>query len=175
MGFIRDLVSGKEKTARADALTGDINKAGKSGLKYLTAGAAALNSVYSQDPSAMVQNQIARENQVARTAAEDAGRRTSQLISQRGIQNSSIGIGQEVNNRRNLMQTIGMNTASGVQRLREALIENAQGRIAAGNAAIAPKFQAAGSGLQMQNVKYRTGGYGDLIKAGAQMYASGGA
>lgn len=172
MGYIRDLVSGKEKKIRADPLAGDVNETGKSGLASLRAGADRLNSVYSQDPTQVVGSQIAQENRFLRSAADDATNRTRQLIAQRGIGNSSIGLGQEVNTRQNLMDRLSQNSASGISRLRDMQIENGQGQLAAGSALFAPK--AAQGPMQMSDTKYRTGGYGELIVAGGKAYASGG-
>jgi hypothetical protein len=171
MGAISDVVHGKEKTIQADPLAGAINSAGRSGLSYLQSGGTRLNQIYKQSPTQLVKTQIGLENAVARDAAEDATRRTRSLIAQRGMGNSSIGLGQEVNQKRSLMERLGLNNASEVGRIRDASIENAQGQMSAGQALLAPKFNAASSGLQMTPTTYRTGGYGQLLMEGGKAYA----
>lgn len=173
MGFINDVVNGKEKKIRKDPLSGQINQAGQTGLSLLTGGADKLSNIYNQDPTQLVETQIGMENKFARGAADDVTRRTRDLITQRGIASSSIGLGQEVNQRKSLMDKLAMNKASGIERLRNAQIENAQGLMDTGNNLYNIK---AAQGIQMNDQKYRTGGYGQLIaggmQAGAQMYAA---
>lgn len=169
MGFIRDTLMGKEKKIKADPLAGGINAAATSGLAGLQAGANNLNSIYSQDPSQVVDSQIANENRFARVAADDATRRTRDLIAQRGLGSSSIGLGQEVNTQQSMMDKMSANSASGIARLRDMKIENGMGQINASNALLAPKL--AQGPVQMQDQKYRTGGYGELLVQGAGIAA----
>lgn len=168
MGAISDVVFGKEKKYKADALAGDINASAKTGFGYLNAGGAQLNKVYSQDPTDVITAQVGMENKMMRGATDDAVRRTRQLITQRGLGSSSIGLGQEINQAKQLNDKLAMNNASGISRLRDMSIENGQGLMNAGNAMAAPKMS---QGVQMQDQKQRTGGYGELIvgaaKAGA--------
>lgn len=171
---LSDLLKGKENTIAADPLAGTINKAGGAGLGYMRSGGASLNHLYSQDPTQLVKTQIGMENAVARDAAEDATRRTRSLIAQRGMGNSSIGLGQEVNQRRTLMERLGLNNASTTGRIRDMSIENAQGKMSTGQSLLAPKFQAAQAGLQMTPTKYRTGGLAPLIGAAVGGYYGGG-
>jgi hypothetical protein len=173
MGFISDTLFGTEKKYKADPLAGDINSAAKAGLGYAKAGGAALNNVYSQDPSAVVQSQIGMENKLARGASDDAIRRTRQLITQRGIGNSSIGLGQEVNQNKMLYDKVAANNASGISRLRDMQIENGQGQMNAGSGLF--QLKSSQGPIQMQDIKQRTGGYGELLVAGGKAYASSGA
>lgn len=166
MGFLNDIVNGSEKKIKADPLAKDINANAKTGMGYLTSGADKLNSVYSQDPAQLVNNQIGMENKMMRGATDDAARRTRALLAQRGLGSSSIGIGQEVQANKQLNDKLAMNNASGIARLRDAQIENAQGQMTAGQGLFALK-QAQGP-VQMTDTKYRTGGYGQLIGAGLQ-------
>jgi hypothetical protein len=169
MGAIRDVVFGKEKKMKADPLAGDINAAAKSGIGFLRQGADRLNNIYSQDPTQVVNAQIGMENKVARSAADDATRRTQSLIAQRGLGNSSIGLGAEVNQRKSLLDRIAMNNASGISRIRDMGIENGQGQVNAGNSLF--NLRASQGPIQLQDQKYRTGGYGQLIVEGGKMYA----
>lgn len=174
MGFFSDLINGKQKTQKADPLAGDINNVGKSGLNDIRSGADRLRGVYSQDPSNVVNSQIGIENKLLRGAADDASRRTRELIAQRGLGNSSIGLGEQVQQERQLNDKLALNTASGVERLRNMQLENAQGLMQAGQGQFNIK-QSQGP-IQMQDLNYRTGGYGQLIGAlsqGAGAYFGG--
>jgi hypothetical protein len=166
-----DLLKGKEKKISADPLAADINAAGKSGIGMIQDGANSLNSIYSQDPTSLINKQIGMENAVARNAADDATRRTRQLIAQRGMGGSSIGLGQEVNQKRSLMETLGLNSASREGRIRDMSIGNAQGRVNAGNSLW--NLKASQGPIQMTDVKYRTGGLAGLIGAGVGGYLGG--
>lgn len=173
MGFLSDLVHGKEKKYKADPLAGDINDAGKAGLTQLRAGGEKLSSIYNQDPSQVIDSQIGIENKLMRSSADDLNRRTNQLLAQRGLSGSSIGLGQQVNQQKLLSDKLALNKASGFQRLRDMSIENGQGLLNTGNALAAPKLA---SGVQMTDLKTRTGGYASLIAGGlsaaGQYYAN---
>lgn len=161
MGFLSDIVNGKEKKSKADALAKDINAAGKTGLSMMTTGADSLNQNFYNNPTNYVDNQIQTENKLLRTASNDAVRRTRQLIAQRGMKNSSIGLGEEINQEKTLNDRIALNNASGMERLKGVLNEQMQ----TGNNLYNLKAQ---QGIQMNDQKYRTGGYGQLIAAGIQ-------
>jgi hypothetical protein len=164
MGFLSDVVNGKEKKYAADPLANDINATGKTGLGYLTSGAERLNNFYNQDPSQVVNNQIGIENKLMRGATDDAARRTRSLLTQRGMTGSSIGLGQEVNQAKQLNDKLALNNASGISRLRDMQLQNAQGQMNVGNGLWQVK-QAQGP-VQMQDQYQRTGGFGQLIGAG---------
>lgn len=170
MGWLSDVTNGKEKTVKKDALAGEINAAGATGLGTLRDGAARATSIYSQDPTQIVRNQIGMENKVARTAADDATRRTRELIAQRGMGTSSIGLGAQVNERKSLMDRIGMNNAGYAGRLRDMQLQNAEGLMETGNNLYGLKAQ---QGIQMTSQKYRTGGYANLIAPALQGFMSG--
>lgn len=171
MGFLNDIVNGSEKKIKADPLAKDVNATAKTGLGYLTSGGARLNDIYNQDPSQVVNSQIGIENKLMRGAADDATRRTHSLLAQRGMGNSSIGLGQEINQRKSLNDQLALNNASGFARIRDMGIQNAQGQMNTGGALYAPK---AGQGpMQMTDTTYRTGGYGQLM--GAAIGAAGAA
>lgn len=163
MGFLSDVVNGKEKTIKADTLAAPMNAAGQQGIGYLQGGGTKLNDIYNQDPTKLVNSQIGMENKLMRGATDDAVRRTRALVAQRGMSGSSIGLGTEVNQAKQLNDKLAMNNASGIARIREAGIQNGQGLMNAGNGLLAPKLS---QGVQMQNQTYRTGGFGQLIGAG---------
>jgi hypothetical protein len=167
----KNLLKGKEQVNRKDALANDINASAKTGMGYMNSGASSLNALYNEDPSQIVNSQIGMENKLARGAADDATRRTQQLIAQRGMGTSSIGLGQEVNNRKNLMDRLSMNTASGISRLRDMRLSNAQGQMNVGQALYGLKTQQGP--IQMQTTKYRTGGLAGLAGAAIGGYMGG--
>jgi hypothetical protein len=163
-----NFLKGKVVKQKADPLAGDINAAGKSGIGYLTAGANRLNSAYNEDPSQVVNTQIGIENKLARAAASDATRRTQGLIAQRGLGSSSIGLGAEMGQRKSLMDTLAINNASGVSRIRDMQIQNGQGQIDAGNSLW--NIKASQGPVQMQTTKSRQGGMAALIGGAAGAY-----
>jgi hypothetical protein len=169
---LSDLLKGKEKTYHKDPLANDINAAGKQGLGYLKQGGENLSAVYNEDPSGVVNSQIAQENRMMRGAAQDAINRTRQLVAQRGMSNSSIGLGQEVNQQRQLSNQLGMNQASGIQRLRDMKIENGQGLMNTGTGLFQTKIQG-NQNLQMQDIKRRQGGLAPLVGAAIGGYLGG--
>lgn len=159
MGFLSDIVNGKEKKYKADPLAVDINAAGKSGLSMLQSGANELNEQIYSNPNSYVNNQIDVENKLLRSATDDATRRTRQMIAQRGMGSSSIGLGQEMNQARTLNDRLALNNASGMERLKGVLNDKMQ----TGNQLYGIK---AGQGIQMQDQTQRVGGYGQLLAAG---------
>lgn len=161
MGFLNDFVNGKEKKVKADVLAGDINAAGKAGLGMMSAGGEGINKLYS-NPENFVGNQIDLENNAIRTAANDAGQRTRQLIAQRGMGTSSIGLGAEVNQAKQLNEKLALNNASGMNRLKGVYDDQMQ------TGANLFNVKASQGPIQMQDQKYRSGGYGQLLAAGIQ-------
>ena len=159
MGFLNDIVNGKEKKIKADPLAKDINAAGKSGIGMMNSAAGGLNKFY-ENPDNFVNNQIDVENNAIRSASQDALRRTKSLIAQRGMGMSSLGLGQEVNAERDLTEKLAMNKASGMDRLKGLYNE----QMNTGNQLYGAK--AAQGPVQMTDTTYRTGGYGQLIGAG---------
>jgi hypothetical protein len=160
MGFLSDLIHGKEKTYKADPLAGDLNSAAKSGMGMLSGGANSLNEKFYKNPDNYIDNQIGMENNLLRNASQDATRRTRQLIAQRGMGSSSIGLGQEVNQARGLNERLAMNNASGMERLRGLLGD----QMKTGQQLMAPRM--AQGPVQMNDITARSGGYGQLIGAG---------
>jgi hypothetical protein len=167
--------SGKDKTYKADPFAADINAAAKEGMDGARSGFKALSGVYDQDPSQVVNSQIGIENKMLRGASQDAMMRTRELLAQRGMGSSSIGLGQQVNQERSLAEKLGLNQASGFSRLRDMQIENAQGKMNAGNQLMTPKLS---QGVQMTDIKQKSGGLAGLVNMGAQAaaayYGSGG-
>lgn len=172
MGFADSLLKGKEKKYKADPLAKDINAAGKQGLTNMREAGTNLAGIYKQDPSGVVNSQIAMENRLMRGAADDAINRTRQLVAQRGMANSSVGLGTEVNQARQLNDKLALNNASAIGRLRDMSIENGQGLMNTGNALFQTKIQGQ-QNLQMQDIKKRQGGLAGLVGAGIGAYYGG--
>jgi hypothetical protein len=167
MGMFDSFLKGKEKTYKADPLAKDFNSSAQSGMGMLNAGANSLNEKFYKNPDNYIDNQIGMENNLLRNAAQDATRRTRQLIAQRGMGSSSIGLGQEVNQSRNLNEKLAMNNASGMERLRGLLGD----QMKTGQQLMAPKM--AQGPIQMQDLKQRSGGMASLLGAAAGGYFGG--
>jgi hypothetical protein len=162
-------LKGSDKTYGADALAGNVNATGKLGLDNMRKGAEGLNKFY-DNPQATIDNQIGIENKLLRGASNDAIRRTQSLIAQRGMGGSSIGLGQQVNQAKNLNEKLAMNNASGMQRM----MDLNKDRINVGTSLYAPKN---GQGaMQMTPITQRQGGFGQLFGtlAGAGLGAMAG-
>lgn len=168
MGGLSDLLKGKEKKIGADPLAKTINQSGKFGLKNLMLrGAQDLDNKFFSNPEASVQNQIGLENKLMRGAVDDSMRKAGSAIASRGMQNSSLGLGQLVNAQQGLRDKIALNNASGMERTKDLIKEKMQ---VGANLFGAKTAQGP---IQMQQVKYRTGGLGGLIGAGIGAYAGG--
>lgn len=164
--------SDKTVTVRKDALSGDINSSGKSGLDMLRSGANELNDKFYSNPTDYADTQISTENRLLRNASADATRRTRDLIAQRGMSGSSIGLGQEINQSRNLNEKLALNNASGMDRIKGLLNE----KMNTGNALFNIK-QAQGP-VQMTDLKYKLNdssgkGIGALVGGVAGAYFGG--
>jgi hypothetical protein len=150
-GGMNGLFSEKTKKYKKDPLAAGINNLGKMGVASLAAGGMELDKIYS-NPDKTISNQIGIENKLMRGASEDAARRARDLIAQRGMGASSIGLGQEINLGKQLNDKLAMNNASKMNRL----IDINKERLNLGNTLLAPKL---GQGpLQMKTIKQRTGG-----------------
>lgn len=160
MGFFDDFIHGKEKTYKADPLAAGINTAGNSGLSMLQGGADSLNKNIYQNPTGYVDSQIGLENSAIRSASEDATKRTRDLLARRGMSGSSIGLGQEINQQRDVDQKLALNQASGMARLKGL----GEDQMKTGASLFNVKQQQGP--VQMQDQTQRVGGYGQLISAG---------
>lgn len=144
------LTSAQYTTVKKDALAEDINAAGRSGMDLLRSGAGDLDKNFYSNPNDYINSQISSENRLMRSASDDATRRTRSLIAARGMGNSSVGLGQEVNQARTLNEKLAMNNASGMDRLKGLLNE----KMNTGSQLFNIK-QSQGP-LQMTDLKYRT-------------------
>lgn len=164
------LLGGKTKKYKADPLAKDINAAGKFGINQMTDTANQLNKEFYDNPSGYIDGQIGLENKMLRGSANDSSRRLGEIIAQRGMGTSSIGIGEQINQEKNLNDAIALNNASGASRLKDLLGEKMNLGQSMWN------VKASQGPVQMQSIKQREGGLAPLIGglAGAYMGAKSG-
>lgn len=155
-----DLFGGKTKTYKADPLANDINSAGKLGLSQMTSGLNDLNKNFYENPQGHIQSQIGLENKMLRASSGDSSKRLSQLISQRGMGSSSIGLGEQINQEQSLNDRIALNNASGSSRLKDLLNEKMNSGTNLWN------VKASQGPVQMQDIKQKQGGIAPLLGAG---------
>jgi hypothetical protein len=161
-GIVDGLMGGlKENTNKynADALAGDINALGASGIRdFIAPAAKAMNDKYYKDPSSFVQNQIGNENKLLTSAADDAARRTRQLVAQRGMQGSSAGLAAENASYKSLRDKLAMNNASAESRIKDLYGEKMQ----LGSNLLG--FKTAQGPIQMTDISQKTGGLKGLMQ-----------
>lgn len=183
MGFLSGMWEGKKQTYSADPTAGTINDLADKGLrKLITPGMINLRGVYGEDPTAIVDGQIGMENKLMTGAAEDARRQTQSLVAQRGMSDSSVGLGTEINQGRQLSDKLALNNASSLGRIRDMKIANGEGQMQTGSNLFGLK--TAQGPIQMRSISQRVGGItgqGGLLDkaapfagAAAQAYAKGG-
>lgn len=162
-----DLLGGKTKTYKKDPLADDINAAGKLGIGQMTSATNELNDKVYGNAENFIDSQIGLENKMLRGSTADANRSLSKMIAQRGMGNSSIGMGEQINQERQLSDKIAMNTASSGSRLKDLLNEKLTGGSSLWN------VKASQGPVQMQDIKQKQGGLMPLIGAGVGGYLGG--
>lgn len=95
-------------------------------------GISELNQALSAPVGQVVGAQAARESKGILSAAQDARRRAQQLMAQRGLAGSSIGLGQERSITQQAGEQLGALQASLPERIRQMQLSNAQARIGVG-------------------------------------------
>lgn len=151
---------GKEKKLKKDPLADSVNNLGKQGLSTLTDASRQLNDSFYDDPSNYARTQVDIENNAIRRASQDAEKRTQQLLSQRGMGNSSIGLGQQINQRQSLNERLGLNNASVLDRTKGLLNEKLQMGQNLFN------VKASQGPMRMEDVSYKTDDSGMKILSG---------
>lgn len=159
---IADILTGKEKKIKADPLAGDINAAGKSGLAMINGAGNGFNRFY-ENANSYVENQIDMENDNYRKASAISQQANSQLVNNRGMGMSSLGLSSEINQQRDLNEKLALNKASGMERLKGVYNEKLQTGQNLFN------LKAAQGPIQMTTTKYRTGGLQNLIGPAIQL------
>lgn len=162
-----DLLGGKAKTYKADALAKDINAAGKLGINSMTNTFNQLNDKIYNNPENFVENQIGIENKMLRGSSEDASRGLKSMIAARGMGNSSVGIGEQLRLDKTLNDRIALNNASSGSRLKDLLAE----KMNLGQTMFGVKTSQGP--IQMQDIKQKQGGLAPLVGAGLGAYFGG--
>jgi hypothetical protein len=157
-GGISGLIGGTDSKYKADPSAKYYNEAAANGANLSNEGVKDLNTLYQQDPTQLIQNRISNENRLMREASADAGRRTNQLLAARGLQGSSIGIGQANNVAQDLSNNIAANNASQLGREYDLRQNIAQNKLATGNSLLGLRAQAQQAGIQMNPYKIKKGG-----------------
>jgi hypothetical protein len=157
LGGAKNILKGKEVTYKRDPLAGNINMQAKKGLNsFISPASAELRKIYA-NPQQAINNQIGLENKLMRGASEDAARKTQELIAQRGMGTSSIGLGQEIGAHKQLSEKMAINNASYNDRFKDLQNERMQtGMNLFG-------LKTAQGPIQMQNINTRKGGMAQLI------------
>lgn len=151
---------GKKQVIKNDIAAPSLERAGKRGAQITYTAADNLNNRYNATPAEdQAREQIGIENRLLRNAADGAARRTQSLIAQRGMQNSSVGLGAMTNVNHDLANKVAMNNASVNTRTLDLL----RNRISDGNNILAGRT-AAGGGVQMRDISMRgKNGFGQLM------------
>jgi hypothetical protein len=148
---LKSLIKGKKVVDYADDVAGDIKGLRRSGVDLQK---TAIQAMGGTDVGQMARAEAARESDLIRGAGEDAAQKTNQLISQRGLGNSSIGLGQQVQNTRQTANAINANNADMGNRIR---------RIANENVALGSNLIAQAGPLRLNTTKRREGGLGGAL------------
>lgn len=159
---------GKEKKLKKDPLADSINNIGKQGLNTLTDASKQLNDSFYADPENYAKTQVDLENNAIRKASQDVERRTQDLINQRGMGSSSIGLGQQINQRQSLNERLALNNASVLDRTKGLLNEKLQMGQNLFN------VKGAQGPMRMEDVKYQTDNGGmKLLSGGLSLLGAG--
>jgi hypothetical protein len=167
MGGITDFLKGDEVTYKRDSLMPILNREAATGMKhFIKKGAMNLNNMFYGRAPDFAKEQIGLENKLLRESTNDAVRKTRDLMAARGMGNSSIGMGAEINAQRNLNDKIALNNASAGNRVMDLYKE----RIGIGERLMAPKL---GTQFRTETTKTRQGGMASLVGAGLGYLATG--
>lgn len=158
------LLGGKEQTYGADSNAKMLNKAAKQGIQSAITAHSDSNKLEG-DPTQLIKGQIGIENKLMRGATDDAARRAQDLIAQRGMTNSSIGLGQQVNAQKSLFDKIAMNKATEAERVRDMKLTNVNRRMDMANRLF--NMRASQGPMQMQTIKQKSPGIGGALGAAA--------
>lgn len=106
---VKDFLLGKKKGGfSADEIAGEIRRVQGKGILTAEQGLDKLNKAMEVDADSVVREQAARQQQGILSSAQDARRRAQQMMAQRGLQNSSLGLSSD----RSITQQAGAQNAS---------------------------------------------------------------
>lgn len=132
---LEDLLMGKKTGGISkDAIAGQIRGAQAQGIATATTGLGALNKALdAKGGEQVVREGFARQQQGLVTAAQDARRKAQQLIAQRGLGSSSLGLRAERSAQQQLGQQNAALQAQMPGAIRNQLLQDAQTRMQAGS------------------------------------------
>tara|TARA_R110000868_G_scaffold87034_5_gene243670 strand:+ start:8948 stop:9709 length:762 start_codon:yes stop_codon:yes gene_type:complete len=132
---VKDFLLGKKKGGfSADEIAGEIRRVQGKGILTAEKGLEKLNKELETDGGDIVRQQIAQQQKGVLTSAQDARRRAQQLMAQRGLKNTSLGLASD----RSITQQAGSENAS--------LQSQIPGLVRQQNLADANMLQQAGQG-----------------------------
>lgn len=156
---LTDLLMGKKQGSfKADQIAGQIRGAQAQGIATAQKGLGELNSaIDAGGGAALMRKQLADTQTGIVSSAEDARRRAQQLMAQRGLAGSSLGLSAD----RSITQEAGKQNAAAVAALpgaiRNQAIQDAQMRMSGGQGLFAGL--GGGSGIRFHNeAGQRSGG-----------------
>lgn len=107
-GGAKDFLLGKKKGGFSpDEISGEIRRVQGKGILSAEQGLDRLNKALEQDSDSVVRQQVAQQQQGIVSAAQDARRRAQQLMAQRGLKNTSLGLASD----RSITQSMGEQNA----------------------------------------------------------------
>lgn len=108
-GAVKDFLLGKKKGGfSADEIAGEIRRVQGKGILTAEQGLEKLNKAMETDADSIVREQAARQQTGILSAAQDARRRAQQMMAQRGLKNTSLGLASD----RSITQSVGEQNAA---------------------------------------------------------------
>jgi hypothetical protein len=132
MGGLTDLFLGKK--SKPDAITKDMRAAQTQGVNASKQGFGELNAALDNNNAESVVKQSAfQEQRSVLTAAQDARRKAQQMMAQRGLQGSSLGLAANRSIENDASEKVASINAQVPNAIRALQINDAQTRMNAGN------------------------------------------
>ncbi len=129
-GGISDFLLGKE--IKPDAIAGDVRGAQSYGIQQAMRGSKALEDALSVSADEVVKKQQEAATKSVLTAAQDARRKAQQVMAQRGLAGSSLGLSSDRSITQALGKQLGDIQAATPALLRNQRIADATARMSAG-------------------------------------------
>lgn len=155
---LSDILLGKKQGGySADAISGEIRNAQGQGIASAQKGLGEVNKVLDTPSENIVRQQSALQEKGILSSAQDARRRAQQLMAQRGLQNSSLGLSSDRSITQNQGAQLGAVRAALPGQIRNQQIQDAQTRMSAGQGLFAGLGGSQGIRFQGQEGQ-RSGG-----------------
>jgi hypothetical protein len=129
-GGITDFLLGKE--IKPDAIAGDIRGAQAYGIQQAIKGSKALEEELAKPADEIIKKQQEAATKSALTAAQDARRKAQQVMAQRGLAGSSLGLSSDRSITQALGKQLGDIQAATPALLRQQRLSDAAARMSAG-------------------------------------------